>query len=365
MNSRERVLRTLAHQEPDRVPRYAALMEGVIEEFKRRTSHSDPVTFWDWDIAHVGFRPPDPLPDLKARFGRYYGDLEYEWLLDWAHGDYPPEWGVATRPAHFLHFSAPLAPLAIASSLAELEDYPFPDYLTEWRHDHLEGAVSQLKSSGQAVCGGAGWIFQSAWLLRTRQQLFIDFYDHPEFARALLERVTEIRTAMAIRLAEAGVDMIALSDDIGTQNSMIMSPKMWREWVKPYFARLIAAVHHVNPAIHIRYHSDGWYLPVIPDLIEIGVSSLVTVQPESMDVFEIKRLFGQQLTLEGTIGCQGVLMNGTAEQLREHVRKQCLGLMPGGGWIASPGNGVEPDIPWDNLAAMFSALDEYGRYPTP
>jgi uroporphyrinogen decarboxylase len=364
MDSRERVLRTLSHQQPDRVPRYAALMEGVVEEFKRRTGHSDPFSYWDWDITGVGFRPPDPLPDLKVRFSRYYTDLDHECLLDWEHGDYPPEWGVATRPAHFLHFSAPLAPLAKASSLADLADYPFPDYLQEWKHDHLEAEIRRLKQAGQAVCGSAGWIFQSAWLLRTRQQLFIDIFDNPDFARALLERVTSIRIAMAVRQAEAGVDMIGLADDIGIQNSMIMSPTMWRAWVKPYFARLIAAVHQVNPATHIRYHSDGWYLPVIPDLIEIGVSSLVTVQPESMDVFDVKQRFGQQLTLEGTIGCQGVLMSGTPQEVREHVRKQCLGLMPGGGWIASPGNGVEPDVPWDNLVAMFDSLDEFGRYPS-
>ncbi|MHB9031843.1 MAG: uroporphyrinogen decarboxylase family protein, partial [Anaerolineae bacterium] len=307
------------------------------------------------------FRPPDPLPDLRARFGRYYPHLDYEWVLDWEHGDYPPEWGVATRPAHFLHFSAPISPLRQAS-LGDLADYPFPDYLNDWRHDHLEAEVHRLKQAGQAVCGGAGWIFQSAWLLRSREQLFVDFYDNPEFARTLLERVTDIRVGMAERLAESGVDMISLSDDIGTQRSMIMSPAMWRTWVKPCFARLIAAVHRINPAIHIRYHSDGWYVPVIPDLIEIGVSSLITVQPESMDVFEIKRRFGAQLTLEGTIGCQGVLMSGTPDELRAHIRRQCEGLMSGGGWIASPGNGVEPDIKWENLVTLFSALDEYSVY---
>ncbi|MCE5259394.1 MAG: uroporphyrinogen decarboxylase family protein [Chloroflexi bacterium] len=362
MDSRERVLRTLNHQEADRAPRYAALMEGVVAEFYRRTGQVDPSVYWDWDIASIGFLPPAPLPDLRARFGRYYQRLQGEWLLDWEHGDYPPEWGVATRPAHFLHFSAPIAPLAHASTPADLADYPFPDYMNEWRHSHLEAQVRQLKQSGQAVCGGAGWIFQSAWLLRSREQLFVDFYENPEFARALLERVTAIRIAMAVRLAEAGVDMLSLSDDIGTQQSMIMSPAMWRAWVKPYFSRLIAAVHRVNPGIHVRYHSDGWYLPVIPDLIEIGVSSLVTVQPESMDVFEIKRRFGRQLTLEGTIGCQGVLMRGAPDELRDHIRRQCAGLMPGGGWIASPGNGVEPDIPWENLVTLFSALDEYSYY---
>ena len=73
-------------------------------------------------------------------------------------------------------------------------------------------------------------------------------------------------------LQAAGVDMISLNDDIGTQKSLIMSVDMWREWLKPYLAELIAAIHRVNPTIHFRYHSDGLLTPVIPDLIEIGVS---------------------------------------------------------------------------------------------
>ena len=365
MDHRERVLTTLSHREPDRVPRYASLTPGVLEEFHRRTGASDPAEYWDWDIGHVGFRPPNPLPDLLARYGRYYADVEHEWVLDWRHTDYPPEWGVATRLAHYLHFAAPVAPMADFDSVQQIHGYPFPDYLGEWRHNHLEGEVARLKDAGYPVNGGVGWIFQSAWTLRTREQLFVDFYDNHEFAEALLGRITAIRVAQAIRLAESGVDMVSLSDDIGTQHSMIMSPAMWRRWIKPRFAQLIAAVRRVNPRIYVRYHSDGWFVPVIPDLIEIGVSSLITVQPESMDVFDIKRRYGAQLTLEGTIGCQSELMRGTADEVRRMVRAQCAGLMPGGGFMAAPGNGVEPDVPWENLVALFEALDAYGRYGAP
>ena len=361
MNHRERVLTTLAHREPDRVPRSASLTQPVLEEFRRRTGQDDPGAYWDWDFGHVGFRPPQPLPDLKAVFGRYFEGLDCEWSLDWG-SDYPPEWGVATRPAHYYHFSAPLAPMVNFRSVAELEGYPFPDYLRDWQHDHLETETQRQKDAGYPVAGGVGWIFQTAWTLRTREKLFVDFYDNPEFATALLDRITAIRIQQGIRLAEAGVDMISLSDDIGTQQSMIMSPAMWRQWLKPRIARLIASIHHVNPKIHFRYHSDGWFVPVIADLIEIGVSSLITVQPESMDVFEIKHRFGDQLTLEGTIGCQSELMVGTPDEVRRMVKEQCAGLKPSGGFIASSANGIEPDVPWENLVALFEALDQYGKY---
>jgi uroporphyrinogen decarboxylase len=362
VNHRERVLTTLYHGEPDRAPRYASLTPYVHAEFARRTGCDDPALYWDWDMAGVGFRRPDPLPDLRARFGAFFEGRECEWVLDWEASDYPPEWGVATRPAHYYHLAAPLAPMVAFTRVEQIADYPFPDYLGEWRHDHLEADVQRLKDAGYPVNAGIGWIFQTVWTLRTREKLFIDFYDNPDFVRALFRRVTDIRVAQALRFAEAGVDMISMNDDIGIQQSMIMSPTMWRQWLKPYMAEVIAAVHRVNPEIRFRYHSDGLLTPVIPDLIEIGVASLITVQPESMDVYEIKRRFGDQICLEGTFGLQGAFMRGTPDEVRHMVRAQCDGLMPGGGWMASPGNGVTPDVPWENLAAFFDALETYSHY---
>lgn len=362
MNHRQRTLAALRHCEPDRVPRYASLTPAVLEAFRASSGGQDPAIAWDWDIASISFLPPEPLPDLTARFGRYYRGRAMEWVLDWALRDYPPEWGVATRPAHFYHLSAPLSPLLGEADASMLADYPFPDYVRDWRHDHLEDEARALQGQGYFVDAHVGWIFQTAWTLRSEALLFQDFYDHPEFAQALLTRIADIRIAQAVRLAEAGVDAISLNDDIGAQKSMILSPAMWRRWLKPQMARLIAAIRRVNPQILFRYHSDGYYVPVIPDLIEIGVSSLRTVQPECMDVFEVKRRFGQDIALEGTIGLQGVLRHGGPDEVREMVRDQCAGLMPGGGWLAAPGNGVTPDIPLDNLFALFETLDELGRY---
>jgi uroporphyrinogen decarboxylase len=356
------VLTTLDHREPDRVPRWASLDREVVEEFRRRTGHEDPAEYWDWDLRSVGFLPPDPQPDLKARFGRYFEGRDVDWLLDWDHRQYPPEWGVATRMAHAYDLAMPVSPMVGLTSAAELEAYPFPDYLSEWRHDHLEADVQRLKEAGYPVQAHIGWIFQTGWTLRSEVQLFLDFFENPEFVDLLLTRITEIRIAQAVRFAEAGVDMVAMNDDIGGQKSMILSPAMWRRWLKPRLAAVIEAVYRVNPKIHFRYHSDGFYLPVIPDLIDIGVSSLITVQPEAMDVYEIKRRFGDRLTIDGTIGLQSELKHGTPDDVRLKVKRQCEGLMPGGGWIASPGNGVTFDIPWENLVAMFEALDEYGRY---
>ena len=361
MNHRERVLTTLEHEEPDRVPRFANLTPGVVEEFRAQTGHEDPAEYWDWDIAGVGFRRPHPLPDLEERFGQYFDDLDVEWSLDWSN-PFHSEWGVAMRPAHLHHLSAPLSPMRDFSTVEEIESYPFPDYVGEWRHDHLDAKVQELQEAGYPVSAHLGWIFQTAWTLRSEVKLFEDFYINKEFADALLTHITDIRIAQAVRFAEAGVDMIAMNDDVGSQKSMILGPDMWREWLKPRMASVIAAIKDVNPDIHFRYHSDGYYVPIIPDLIEIGISSLITVQAESMDIYDIKRRFGKRIAMEGTIGLQRDLKHGTPDDVRGMIREQCQGLMPGGGWMASPGNGVTPDIPWENIAAVFDALDRYGNY---
>ena len=362
MNSRQRVRATFEHRQADRVPRWASLTPDVLHCFQQQTAAESPADYWGWDLRDVRFRPPNPLPDLRARFARYLQHVECEWILDWEHADFSPEWGVATRPAHLYHLSAPISPMARFTSLDDLRAYPFPDYTGEWRHDHLEARIDELHRAGYPVNGHLGWIFQTAWTLRSEVQLFEDFFDRPRFAATLLDRITEVRVAQAERFARAGVDMVAMNDDIGGQNAMILSPKMWRRWLKPRLAAVISAAHRANPGVHFRYHSDGYYEPVIPDLIEIGVASLITVQQESMDARRIKERFGRDLVLEGTLGLQGELMHGAPADVERLVRGQCGDLKPGGGWVASPGNGVTPDVPWANLAMIFEALDRYGNY---
>jgi uroporphyrinogen decarboxylase len=363
MNHRERFLTTFAHREPDRVPRHASLTKPLVEEFERRMGDQDYSVYWDCDFASVGFKAPEPLPDLISRFGHYFTDMDVEWHLSWDDRLYPPEWGVAQRYAHdFYAIGAPLSPLRNLTTIEQLNDYPFPDYMNEWGHDHLEAETERLHDDGYPVTASIGWIFQTAWTLRSEVGLFSDFFDNPDLAEALLDRILATRILQSQRVAEAGVDCVGMADDVGAQNSMILSPAMWRRWLKPRLAAVIQAARRANPDIIIRYHTDGYIVPIIPDLIEIGVSSLITVQEECMDVFDIKRRFGQDLVLEGTIGLQGELMLGTPEEVTSKIKAQCEGLMPGGGWVASPGNGVTPDIPFENLVAMFEALDRYGSY---
>ena len=193
MTHRERVLTALDHRVPDRVPRTLALVGTAHDQFRTKTGATDPRKYWDMDFASVGFRASDV--DWHERFAAYYdtSDEPYEFR----HNEYPPESGIAQKMADFYHFSRPLFPLRTATSAAEIKRYPFPDYIKEWEHDHLESEIERLRSGGYAVGGSIQRALQTAWYLRSRERLFVDFVENPAIAEAIFERVGAVVTDMA------------------------------------------------------------------------------------------------------------------------------------------------------------------------
>lgn len=141
-----------------------------------------------------------------------------------------------------------------------------------------------------------------------------------------------------------------------------MSLPMWRRWLKPRLARVIAAAKRVRPDVLINYHSDGNMGAVIPELIEIGVDILNPVQPECLDPIELKRSYGERLSFWGTIGIQHTLPFGTPQEVREEVRTRIETVGAGGGLLIGPTHIVEPEVPLENIVAMVEAVKEYGAY---
>ena len=359
MTSMQRVLTAFDRRVPDRVPRSEPhLVPAQLKAFRERTGHAKVEKHFRSDFRSIAFGMPEVLPD----YSQYYRNTDETHELQ-PGGTYQAEWGVASVKSGLHHFSGPLFPMRSFARVRELEDYAFPDFIRDWKHDHFEPDVQLLHGEGYPVVGSAGHIFQTAWLLRSREKLFVDFVDDPEFATALLDRVTDIRVAMSARLTEAGVDILSLADDIGMQDRLMMSPATYRRWIKPRLARVIDAARRINPRVHVMYHSDGNFAAVIPDLIEVGVTVLSTVQPECMDPVDIKRRFGSHLAFSGTIGVQSTLPFGTPDEVRRTVEHHIETVGAGGGLLVSPANAIEPEVPWENLVAMYDAIDEFGTYP--
>jgi len=356
MIPRDRILTTLSRKEPDKVPKYIRFTPEMKVKLHEKIGTDNYEDYFGIEIRRVGFKPTKKLPDFLS----YYDESLPK-------NTYFDDWGIPFVTGSEGHVKRELYPMATFKTPQEILEYPWPDFMASYRHEHLEKEVQKLHNRGYAVIGrltetSGGFIFETAWQLRGMDNLFVDFYDDPDFARVLLDKITEINVQVSTRFAEAGVDILWLADDIGIQNTMLMSPAMWRKWLKPRLKRLIDSAKRVNPHIHIFYHSDGFIEPVIPELVEIGVDILNPIQPECMNPVRLKRLYGDELSFFGTIGVQTVMPFGTSKDVRRAVREMIEKVGQGGGFVIAPTHFVPVEVPWENVQAFFDAVEEFGQY---
>ena len=219
--------------------------------------------------------------------------------------------------------------------------------------------MQSLHDRGLFVIGFMEWtIFEIAWHMRGMPEFFDDIAFHPELAEFLLDKITPTRCFQARRFAEAGVDMLKIGDDLGTQIAMMMSPAMYRQWFKPRHAAVIAAARAVRPDLPVCYHSDGNCWSVIPDLIEAGVTVLNPVQPECLDIAKVKREFGDRLVFWGGVGTQTTMPFASADEVYRSVQRTIDTLGPLG-YFPCPTHVLEPEVPWENIQAYLRAVEEY------
>jgi uroporphyrinogen decarboxylase len=353
MTPRERTLAVLARQRPDRLPREVKMTPPLLETFQQRTGSDDPAEYFDLEVRDVFFSIPEKLPD----FSPYYPEgVPRIWNPPgWEVG----EWGVGVKPGslwHFIHIEHPMRRL---TKLSEFESYPFPDASRPERYRHLAGQVQALHDRGLFVIGFLEWtIFEIAWHIRGMPELFRDIAEEPDLAEYLLDKVTSIRCLQARQFADAGVDLLKIGDDVGTQKGMLMSPRLYREWFKPRHAAVIAAARAARPDLPVCYHSDGNCWDVIPDLIEAGVTVLNPVQPECLDVAKVKHAFGDRLTFWGGIGTQTTMPFASADEVYRTVQQTIDHLGPLG-FFPCPTHVLEPEVPFDNIQAYLRAVEEY------
>lgn len=201
-------------------------------------------------------------------------------------------------------------------------------------------------------------IFETAWALRGLDQLLMDFIIDPELAGRILDIPFKYHLTAAKHLVELGVDMIWIGDDMGGQNTMMISPDMWRKFFKPRMARFIRELKTKNPKVKIAYHSDGNIFPIIPDLIEIGLDVLNPIQPASMDPAEVKRLYGGSLCFWGSIDEQVTLPFGSPKDVEREVHTRLETIGKDGGFIIGPTHHVQLDTPLENFKAMVRAIKD-------
>ena len=294
-------------------------------------------------------RTDRPAPD----FSRYYEDIQIP------ENSSINSFGVLLVGTDFYHFTHRVSPLRNATTLAEVEDFPFP---TPERYNldpaRLEAVVRRAHEEGKAVTGSIGHMYETSWQVRGYEEFLVDMYENPEICHLILERLSERNLAMAEAYATAGVDILHTGDDVANQNAMMFSVDMWRKFMKHRWAKVFARAREINPRIEIFYHSDGNIMDIIPELIEIGVTVLNPVQPECLDVAEVKQRFGKKLVLDGTIGTQTTMPFGSPEEVKAVVRDRKKNLGYDGALVLAPTHVLEPEVPIENVVAFFEASGE-------
>jgi uroporphyrinogen decarboxylase len=359
--SRERVRKVLAHQEADRVP-YHAMRNAQVGELVETMnlladgSSADHRAFClEGDFAALRL---EPEPEIE-RFRSYLGDLSTGTEVScWGIGQQAQTTQAGWHAGHRMFH-----PLANVDTLQGLASYPFPDLAASGVDAGLEEKVRRLQAKGYTVLGQMSQtILETAYNLRGIPQLMLDFYERPLYVEALFCRIAQQRLFQARRFAEAGVDVLRIGDDIATQRGLMVSPAFYRERIKPLHAAVIGEARRVKPEILVKYHSDGQLTDLLPELIDVGVNIINPVQPECMDLVEIKRTYGDQLVLWGCMPVQSLYAHGSAEDVRRHLEFLMQEIAVGGGMVANFINFLWTDRSRENLRTFFEVFYELGRY---
>jgi hypothetical protein len=267
------------------------------------------------------------------------------------------EYGVCRVPnSTGLYWHYAYHPLA-GADVADVRDYHFPATEGPERYGAIRSDVSRW--SGDAFVVVELWnIFKSSWELRGFDRYMMDLILEPQLVEILADRVLEHRLDQSRELLRCGVDMIMISGDIAMQDGMMLAPRLWRKVFKPRLQAWLREVRREASQrperdIFFMFHSDGDMEPIFGDLVDIGFDAIDPVQPECMDVMDISRRFGDRVCLHGTISCQQTLPFGTAAEVEAEVRQriECCGR--DGGLIISPANTIQPDVPLENILALY------------
>ncbi len=369
MTPRDVILSALRRQQDELIPfEFTGFNRCAAARFRQQTGTSDPYAYFGCAtrLGHIGFQATKL--DLRERFMAFHHldpGLRYDSGPEpGPQTFYLNEFGTAHLPGSDDAYDEYTPPAAMrqADSLEAFEKYPMPDYEASYRHAHLAEQAARIKSGNLAVVGHMEMtIFERAWQIRGLEELMMDFYDHPDFAACLLDRITAGSVFCARRYAQAGADLLRTGDDVAMQDRLLMSPEVWRKFLKPRLAKVFQAAKAVNPDILICYHSDGNITDLVEDLIEIGMDVLNPVQPECVDVPALKQRFGRRLSFWGTIGLQRALPFGTPADVEAEVRQRIEQAGAGGGLLLSPTHVLAPEVPLENMAAMFRAALQYGQ----
>ena len=365
MTSKERMQTAMEHEEPDRVPYMATfvpemellLKKKYAQELKACVGGKIQMKYQGMNELDILFGHDMLLLTYGLSTG-YYRDTESDTYVD--------EWGITWRKVPYetiqgTGYYTEIVEFPLAES-SRIDSYTPPDPEDE-DMTYAEGIIGRFGRE-KYICGIIDCsIFEALKYLRGIEQSLIDLVQEKDIAHRVMDMSVAYHLELGYRLIERGVDMLWLADDIGGEHAMLMSPRTFREMIKPKMGYMIGELKRRDPSIKVAFHSDGYIEPVIDDLIEVGVDLLNPIQPESMDPDSIKRRYGDRIGLWGTVSVQDTLPFKGPDEVAAEVRERIRTCGPGGGFLIAPTHNIQLDVPLENVDAFYRAVKEYGRYP--
>ncbi len=322
MNSKERVIATIHHQPTDRTPLDCMLYQKKFVEMLKADYGSREQFLDEFNIdIFAGFVP------YPNQFGRKFDVTE---LAD-----------------------------------IELDDPRHPDWIThtDWNYDFAGVNVAQA----EAWYGDKRMIRAHLWGMVEGTSSFLGIEKcwmnlgmHPDLMTAWFDRYADWMCGLVDNCADAGVDMITLSDDWGSNNTMLFSPRMWRKMIRPYAERVVKHAH--SRGLYVMLHSDGYMMQIMDDLVEMGYDMIHPIQESSgMDPRTIKDQYGDKFVIYGALDVVDGLYTHKGEALDEYIRKRFEIYAPGGGFIFCTGHFVQPDVPPERLIRAYRLANELAQ----
>lgn len=355
--SKKRVLDTIHHKAPDRVPLDYWARTDVTNQLMSFLNVDSLEKLYERlgiDIRRIPIQEHHPnfenhitgtLGGSSESSGRKY--IIYE------DGRFEDAWGIVRRLGSTGEYDEWISGPFVETMDLNSFSWPQGDIYDSAATIHHRVMACQ----GQfALFGRINLPFKIAWHMRGLENFLCDMLTDPVFARELLQRIADYEREKGIRLIQAGVDIVGIYGDLAMQDRMLVEPEAWRRLEKPLLASMVEDFRRVNPDILMFFHSDGNITEILPDLIEIGFNIINPIQPECMDPEAIKREYGGKFTLHGTISIQRTLPYGTTDDVEEEVRHRIKTCGYDGGLIICPSNMIQKDTPLENIVALYDAV---------
>ena len=382
MNCRERILRTLEHREPDRIPldlgssnvtgitrkaymNLAKYLGEEIKEVKLFDTLQQLAVMDEKMLSRLEVDTRGLMPDVVRKNPpvREYQDCKL----------FTDEWGVTWKmPKHGgFYFDLAESPLSGDITERDIDNFPWPNPASPNILNGLQREAERLYQQGypiilESLCAG---IFEMGCRIRGYEQFYSDLVINPKLACKLMDKFVQLKIEFYKIAAEKlgkYIQFVREGDDIAGQDCLLISPEMYRKFLKPRHRELFKAQKEIFPQpFYCFFHSDGAIYDLIPDFIEIGVDVLNPLQntAKGMDASVLKKEFGREISFwGGGIDTQRTLPKGSPEEIKRQVKERIECLAPGGGFIFGAVHNIQDDVPPENILAMWHTFMELRNY---